>query len=84
MQAINDYVFVELDPEVTMSPGGIVLPAGVKSEFKTGVVVSIGEKVTNLQLKQRVLFRAYLTQKLEQNGKEVVILKNEEVLGIIE
>ncbi len=73
--------------------GGIVIPDTAKEKPKEGKVVSVGKgKVTDegktipLSVKEgdKILFSSYAGNEIKIEGEEYLILKEEDVLAIIE
>jgi chaperonin GroES len=73
--------------------GGIIIPDTAKEKPQQGKVVSVGKgriekdgKVTPLDVKagDTVLFGKYAGQEVKIDGQELLIIREEEVLGVIE
>jgi len=84
IKAINDIVVVrELIKEEEKTASGIIMPATVKVEpQKYGEVLSIGEKVTNINVGDIIVFHQAGGQTVLINGVIQRVLKNEEIYGI--
>ena len=72
-----------------MTKGGIILPATAEKEKKEqGKVIAIGngEKVKKLGLKKgdEVLFGKYAGEDIKINEEEYKVLKEEDILAVIE
>jgi chaperonin GroES len=81
-----------LDQE-TRSPGGIVIPDNAKEKPTTGEVLAVGpgrvtddgtNQTMSVRVSERVLFGQYAGQKVKVDGEEVTILREEDILAIIE
>lgn len=73
--------------------GGIVLPDTAKEKPKQGEVVAVGEGARNddgeripMQVKSRdrVVFSSYAATEVTLGGQELLIMKEDDILGIIE
>lgn len=73
--------------------GGIVLPDTAKEKPKEGKVISVGPGKTTEEGKNiplfvkegdRILFSSYAGTDIEVEGEEYLILREEDILGIIE
>ena len=73
-------------------PGGIVIPASAKEKPQEGTVVAVGPgritkegKQLPLDVKQgdRVLFGKYSGSEVKLDGREFLIMKEEDVLGVL-
>ncbi|MBI2263391.1 co-chaperone GroES [Candidatus Berkelbacteria bacterium] len=74
------------------TPAGIVLPDTAKETPQEGKVLAVGEgkrvegKLESLTVKegQTVLFSKYAGDEIKIDGEELKIIKEEDILGIIE
>jgi len=90
---LHDRVVVKRLEEDSKSAGGIIIPDTAKEKPSEGEVVAVGSgaraedgKVTPLDVKagDRVLFGKYSGTEIKVNGTDHLILREDEVLGIIE
>ena len=97
IRPLGDRVLIEpMSPEEKMgkTKSGIVIPDTVeKSRPEEGKVIAVGEgrrtedgKLIPLAIKkgERVLFSKYGPSEIKIEGKEYLIAKEEDILGIIE
>jgi chaperonin GroES len=79
--------------EEDKSKGGIIIPDTAKEKPQEGKVVAVGQgkleeggKVTPLDVKinDRVLFGRYAGTEINIEGEEHLIMREEDILGIIE
>jgi chaperonin GroES len=89
LKPLGDRVIIKPLVEEEVTKSGIVLPDTVEKEKKEqGAVVSIGngEKIIKLGLKagDRVLFGKYSGEDVKVDNIEYKVLKDEDVLAIIE
>ncbi len=92
IQPLADRVLVEpLDAE-EKSAGGIVIPDSAKEKQQRGKVIAIGKgrvaedgKVTPLEVKvnDQVLFGRYAGTEVKVSGADYLIIKEDDILGII-
>ena len=89
---LGDRLLVKRIEAEEMTKGGIVLPDSAKEKPKEGKVVSVGKgKVTeggkniplNVKEGECVLFSSYAGTEVKIDGEEYLILREEDVLGII-
>ncbi|MBM3320853.1 MAG: co-chaperone GroES [Candidatus Eisenbacteria bacterium] len=93
IKPLNDRILVKrLDAE-EKTKGGIIIPDTAKEKPNQGRVVAIGEgakdkdgKRVPIQLKSgdRILFSSYAGTDLKLEGEEYIILREDDVYGIIE
>lgn len=93
VRPLGDKVLVQLLEAEAVTTGGIILPDTAKEEKAEGKVVSLGPgktlesgKVQPAQVKKgdRVLFGKYAGDQLEFGGKKHRILKESEILAVVE
>ena len=93
IKPLGDHVLVRrLDAETT-TKGGIVLPESAKEKPKEGIVLALGDGRMledgsragfQVKLKDRVLFSSYAGQEIKVDGEEYMLMKEDEILAIIE
>lgn len=89
LKPLGDRVIVKPLTQEEVTKSGIVLPDTVEKEKKEeGEVVSVGsgEKIRKFGLKtgDRVLFGKYAGEDVEVDGSEYKVLKDEDVLAVVE
>jgi chaperonin GroES len=93
LQPLGDHVVVEREESETITAGGIVLPDSAKDKPTRGKVISIGEgrllkdgKRVPLQVKvgQRVLFTSYAGDTFKLGTRELLLLREEDILAVVE
>ena len=79
--------------EMEKTKGGIFIPETAKEKPKEGEVISVGPgifddngKIIPLAVKKgdRILFSSYAGTEVKQDEKEYLIMKDDEILGVIE
>ena len=93
MRPLRDRLLVERIEEAEQRIGGIIIPDTAKEKPQQGRVVAVGKGRVNdkgdvfpLDVKEgeTVLFGKYAGSEIKLDGKEYLILREEEVLGVIE
>ena len=93
IRPLQDRVIVKRVQEEEKTKGGIIIPDTAKEKPAEGEVIAVGggkpnEKggVRPLEVKQgdRVLFGKYSGNEIKIEGVEHIILREEEVLGVLE
>jgi len=68
--------------EKEFSKGGIIIPDSVKEKPLKGKIDEIGEKVKlNLKKGDIVIFNKWAGNEISVNGKELLIMKESDILG---
>ena len=92
LKPLHDRVLIKRIEGVETTKGGIIIPDTAKEKPQEGEVVAVGPgkrddegKVHPLGVKagDRVLFGKYSGSEVKIEGEEFVILREEEILGII-
>ena len=90
---LHDRVIVKRIDEGEQVRGGIIIPDTAKEKPQEGKVVSVGKgkvnedgKITPLDVKvnDRVLFGKYSGTEINIDGEEHLIMREEDILGVIE
>lgn len=89
LQANFGYVIVEVVKNEDITPGGIVLPENAVKPSNKGTVVFTGgfdpddivEDDYTLKSGTLVFFPMYAGNKIEYDGKEYIVLKDEDILA---
>lgn len=89
IKPLGDRVVIEAVKETAKTKSGIILPETVDKEKPAeGIVIALGagEKIKKSGLKKgdRVVFEKYSGTDFKSGGAEYKILKEEEVLAILE
>ena len=93
IRPLHDRVVVERLDEERKSAGGIVIPDNVAEKPDQGEVIAIGKgkiledgKVRAIDLKvgDRVLFGKYSGQTVKVEGEELLVMREEDIMGVIE
>ena len=90
---LGDRVLVKRVEEEEMSRGGIIIPDTAKEKPQEGEVVAVGPgarddsgKIQSLDVKtgDRILFGKWSGAEVKLDGKDLLIMKESDVLGIVE
>lgn len=93
IRPLHDRVIVRRMEEETKSAGGIVIPDSATEKPMRGEVIAVGPGKTNeqgtvqkLSVKagDKVLFGKYSGTEIKIDGEEVVVMREDDIMGIIE
>jgi chaperonin GroES len=85
IRPLKDRVVVKYsDEEVERTAGGIYVPDVAKEKPQKGTVDAVGSEVKEVKVGDTVLFDKYSGSKVKVNDTEYLIVKEEDLLGIIE
>jgi len=81
---LKDRVFVSYSAELEKTSGGLYIPDAAKEKPQKGKIEAIGNEVKNVNIGDVILFDKYSGSKITIDSQEYLILKEEDILGIIE
>ena len=93
VKPLHDRILVKRIEEGEQVVGGIIIPDTAKEKPQQGKVVAVGAgkiddkgKRTPLDVKDgdKILFGKYSGQEIKLDGEEFLIMREDEVLGVIE
>lgn len=93
IRPLNDRVLVQRMEEETKTKGGIIIPDTAKEKPAEGKIIAVGHgrlgddgKRVALEVKKgdRVLFSKYGGTEVKVEGDEYLIMREDDILGIIE
>jgi len=93
IRPLQDRVIVQRVKEEEKTKGGIIIPDSAKEKPVEGKVLAVGNgkvledgKVRALDIKpgDRVLFGKYSGTEVKLDGEEALILREDDILGVIE
>ena len=93
VRPLHDRVLIKRIEEQETVKGGIIIPDTAKEKSQEGEVISVGTgktlengSIVPLEVKQgdRILFGKYSGTEIKLDGDEFLILREDEILGIIE
>ncbi|KAJ9515623.1 hypothetical protein QJQ45_021682 [Haematococcus lacustris] len=82
VKPVGDRVFVKVDKAEVRSVGGVLLPSSATKKNTAGTVVALGEAAT-IKDGDRVLYSKYAGTEIAIGDDEHVLLKEEDVIGIL-
>ena len=92
VRPLHDRVIVKRIEEEEKTKGGIIIPDTAKEKPQEGRVVSVGPGrredgkliPTDVKAGDRILFSKYAGTELKLNDEEHLIMREDDILGIIE
>ena len=94
VRPLHDRIIVErLEDESEQTIGGIIIPDSAKEKPQQGKVIAAGQGKKNddgtrlsLDVKEgdKILFGKYSGQEIKMDGEELLIMREDEVLAVIE
>ncbi len=93
LRPLHDRLIVERIEEDSISPGGIYIPDNAKEKPARGTVLAVGAGKTSdaghyhkmdVKVGDKVLFGKYAGSEVKLDGKEYLIMREDDVMAIIE
>ena len=92
IRPLHDRVIVKRVEEETTSAGGIVLPGSATEKPSEGEVLAVGNgkqldngEVRALEVKvgDKVLFGKYSGTEVKVDGEELIVMREEDIMGVL-
>ena len=93
LRPLHDRILVQRTEEEQTTKGGIIIPDSAKEKPAEGKVIAVGEGKTaddgkriamDVKVGDRVLFSKYAGNDIKLEGEEYLIMREDDILGIIE
>jgi chaperonin GroES len=93
IRPLNDRILVKRLEEEEKTKGGIIIPDSAKEKPMEGEVIAVGKgkktddgKLIKLEVKagDKILFSKYAGNEVNIDGVEHIIMREDDILGIIE
>ena len=93
LRPLQDRILVKRVEEETTTKGGIIIPDTAKEKPAEGEVVAVGQGkmdddgdriALEVKIGDRILFGKYSGTEVKIDGEEYLIMREDDVLGIIE
>ena len=93
IRPLQDRVIVKRIQEEEKTKGGIIIPDTAKEKPQEGKVVAVGKGKANedgkvfpldVKVNDRILFGKYSGSEITIDGEEHLIMREEDILGVIE
>ena len=93
IRPLHDRIIVERLEEETKTAGGIIIPDSAKEKPQQGKIIAVGKgkstedgKLLPLDVKvgDKVLFGKYSGTEIKIEGKEYLMMREDDILGVVE
>ncbi|MCI4626922.1 MAG: co-chaperone GroES [Candidatus Magnetoovum sp. WYHC-5] len=81
---LKERVFVSYKEEMERTSGGLYVPDTAKEKPQRGKVEAVGSEVKEVKVGDDVLFDKYSGSKVNIDSVDYLIIKEEDILGIIQ
>lgn len=80
---LGDRVFVKFTEEMQKTAGGLYIPDAAKEKPQKGVVEAVGKDVEEVKAGDIILFDKYAGSKINIDNVDYLIVKEDEILGVL-
>jgi chaperonin GroES len=92
IRPLHDRVIVKRVEEETTTPGGIVLPGSAAEKPSQGKVLAVGSgklldngtvRALEVKVGDKVLFGKYSGSEVKVDGEDLIVMREEDIMGIL-
>lgn len=80
---LADYIVAEQEEATNKTASGLYLPDSAQEKPKTAKVLAIGKKVKEVKVGDRIVYGGYSTTELKHDGKDYLLIKEENIYAIV-
>jgi chaperonin GroES len=93
IKPLGEHILVRRREAENKTKGGIVLPDSAKEKPKEGIILALGDgrllddgtrAPFQVKLEDRVLFSSYAGTEIKIDGEDLLLLKEDEILAIVQ
>lgn len=82
VKPVGDRVFVRVDKEEAKTIGGVLLPSVAQKKPNAGSIIALGD-ASLVKMGDRVIYSKYAGTEISIGGAEHVLLKEDDVIGVL-
>lgn len=83
IQPLAEYIVAEAEAAQTKTASGLYLPDSAAEKPKIAKVLAVGKDVKSLKNGDRILYKGYSTTDVKVDGKDYILVKEEDVLATV-
>lgn len=80
---LGDRVVATREEASNKTASGLYLPESAKEKATSAVVQAVGKDVKDVKVGDRILYKEYSTNEFKVDGTEYLIVKEEDILGVL-
>jgi chaperonin GroES len=93
IKPLGDHILIRRVEAENMTKGGIVLPDSAKEKPREGIVLALGDgrlmesgerAPFQVKAEDRVLFSSYAGTEIKVDGEDLLLVREDEILAIVE
>lgn len=83
IEPLGERIVAHREEAATKTASGLYLPDQGKEKSQIAIVDAVGKDAKNVKTGDRIIIREYSTSDIKIDGAEFLIVKEEDVLGIV-
>lgn len=83
IQPLADYVVAEAEEAQAKTASGLYLTENSQEKPKTAKVVAVGKEAKQVKAGDRIIYKSYSTTDVRHDGKDYILVKEEDVLATV-
>lgn len=83
LKPLGDRIVAVVEEAENKTASGLYLPDNAKEKPKVAKVVATGKSVQDVKTGDKIVYKEYSTTEVKVNGKEYIVLKEEDVLATL-
>jgi chaperonin GroES len=83
IKPLGERIVAVYEEATTKTASGLYLPPNAKEKSQIAKVVAVGSEVKEVKADDRIIVREYATTDVKIDGVDYLIVKEEDVLGIV-
>ncbi len=80
---LADYVVAQAEEAASKTASGLYLPEGAKEKPKVAKVLAVGPLVKDVKVGERIIYGGYSNTEIKHDGKEYILIKNENIFATV-
>lgn len=83
LNPLSEWIVAEAVEAATKTASGLYLPDNAAEKPKVAKVIKVGKDVKEIKAGDRVVYKTYSTSEVKVDGKEYILVKEEDVLATV-
>lgn len=80
---LSEYVVAQAEEASNQTASGLYLPDNATEKPKTAKIVAVGNKVSDVKVGDRIIYKSYSSTEIKIDGQEYLIVKAEDILATV-
>ena len=83
IQPLGERIVAKITEPENKTASGLYLPVSAKEKPKTADVIAVGKDVNEVKIGDRVVYKNYSATEIKVDSENLIILNEEDILGVI-